>query len=270
MTETETTPPTCLERQQNGAIVRLRLNRPERRNALSSGMLSALHSAITEIGNDSSVHVVIIAAEGSVFCAGHDLTELTAHRADRDGGQGFFRKLFRQCSDLMLAITACPKPVIAEVQGMATAAGCQLVATCDLAVAGESARFATPGVHIGLFCSTPMVAVSRAVGRKRALEMLFTGEALSAREAEACGLVNRVVDDTRLSETVTELATKIADKSPLAIATGKRAFYRQIDLDLAAAYDHASEVMACNMLADDAGEGIDAFLSKRTPHWTGT
>jgi len=258
-----------LLRAQEGPVCRLTLNRPAQRNALDATLLQDLKNAIGELGSDETVHVGIIAANGSAFCAGHDLGELQSHRADADQGAAFFQNLFAACSALMLAITRCPKPMIAEVQGIATAAGCQLVATCDLAVAAKSARFATPGVHIGLFCSTPMVALTRSVGRKKSMEMLLTGDAISAEEAETYGLINKAVDDDHLPRTVHDLAMKIAGKSSLTLAIGKRAFHEQINLNLAAAYDTASNAMACNMLSADAGEGIDAFLTKRTPVWRG-
>ncbi len=254
---------------QDGPIRRLTLNRPQQRNALTAALLGDIQDAIVKLGADESVHVGVIAGAGSAFCAGHDLGELKNHAQDADLGEKFYHDLFQACSALMLAITQCPKPIIAQVQGIATAAGCQLVATCDLAVAGASARFATPGVHIGLFCSTPMVALTRAVGRKKAMEMLFTGDAISADEAQQCGLINTVVADEKLEQATLELATKIAAKSPLTLAIGKAAFYEQISLGLADAYDAASDVMACNMLTQDANEGIDAFLAKRPPVWRG-
>jgi len=250
-------------------VFRITLNRPAQRNALSAALLEELHHTIEEIGADESVHVGIIAANGSAFCAGHDLGELKSHRSDNDQGESFYQNLFAACSDLMLSITRCPKPIIAGVQGIATAAGCQLVATCDLAVAAKTARFATPGVQIGLFCSTPMVDLTRSVGRKKSMEMLLTGDAISAEQAEKYGLINRAVDDDQLTHTVHELAMKIAGKSPLTLAIGKRAFHEQINLNLAQAYDTASNAMACNMLSEDANEGIDAFLTKRTPVWRG-
>ncbi len=255
--------------QQDGPILKLTLNRPEQRNALTAALIEDLKDAIEKMGSDQSVQVGIIAATGSAYCAGHDLGELSAHTQDEDRGKAFFQGLFQACSALMLAITQCPKPIIAEVQGIATAAGCQLVATCDLAVAAKSAHFATPGVHIGLFCSTPMVALTRAVGRKKSMEMLVTGDAISAEDAQRCGLINTAVESDKLTETVHELANKITSKSPLTLAIGKRAFHEQINLSLPDAYDSTSDVMACNMLTEDAVEGIDAFLSKRPPVWRG-
>jgi enoyl-CoA hydratase/carnithine racemase len=243
-------------------VLRLVLNRPAARNALSAALMTALGEALGRAARDPAVRVVVIAGAGPAFCAGHDLREL---RADRR--RAAYERIFAQCSDLMLAIVRLPKPVIAEVHGIATAAGCQLVASCDLAVAAEEARFATPGVDIGLFCSTPMVALSRAVGRKPAIEMLLTGEPVDAMRACEIGLVNRVVPRAQLRDAVDCLARRVAAKSALTVAIGKEAFYRQAELDLGAAYRYAAEVMTTNMLAQDAGEGIDAFLEKRPPVW---
>jgi enoyl-CoA hydratase/carnithine racemase len=250
-----------LEERADG-VLRLTLNRPEARNALSIGLMTALLEALGRAAEDPDARVVVIAGAGPAFCAGHDLRELR-----EDPRRGTYEHIFALCSELMLAIVRLPKPVIAEIHGVATAAGCQLVATCDLAVAGENARFATPGVNIGLFCSTPMVALSRAVGRKAAMEMLLTGELVDAATARTLGLVNRVVPRSELREAVDGLARQIADKSAFTVAIGKEAFYRQAELDLAAAYRYAAEVMTTNMLARDAGEGIDAFLGKRAPVW---
>ncbi len=254
-----------LLRHDSDSIATLTLNRPAARNALSMGLMEALDAELTAIAEDRSVTVVIIAANGPAFCAGHDLREIrgTPTRAA-------YAAVFALCSRLMQRIVRLPKPVIARVHGIATAAGCQLVASADLAVAADTARFATPGVNIGLFCSTPMVALSRAVGRKAAMEMLLTGDMISAERARELGLVNRVVPERDLHAATLALATQIAAKSPLTVAIGKQAFYRQAEMDLAGAYDHASEVMTRNMLARDAEEGIDAFLSKREPRWTGT
>ncbi|MEE9218046.1 MAG: enoyl-CoA hydratase [Acidobacteriota bacterium] len=245
-----------------GGVCTLTLNRPEARNALSVALMGALQKAIDEIARDRSVKVVVIAASGPAFCAGHDLKELRANR-----GRDSVGAVFAQCSHLMLSLTRLPQPVIAKVQGVATAAGCQLVATCDLAVASRTARFATPGVNIGLFCSTPMVALSRAVGRKQAMEMLLTGDLVGAEEACRIGLVNRVVEPGQLDAALEELAAKIVSKSRLVVAIGKEAFYRQLEMDLEGAYAYASQVMTNNMLAGDAEEGIDAFLEKRPPVW---
>jgi len=224
--------------------------------------MSELLDALARAATDAQARVVVIAGAGPAFCAGHDLREIRA-----DQRRETYERVFALCSELMLAIVRLPKPVIAEVHGVATAAGCQLVATCDLAVAAADARFATPGVNIGLFCSTPMVALTRAVGRKAAMEMLLTGKRIDADTAQAIGLVNRVVPHEGLRDAVDGLAREIAGKSALTVATGKEAFYRQAELDLAAAYRYAAEVMTTNMLARDAGEGIDAFLAKRAPVW---
>ena len=253
--------PVLLEERTDG-VLRLTLNRPAARNALSSGLMRALVEALGSAAGDPQVRVVVIAGAGPAFCAGHDLRELRD-----DQRRETYEHVFSLCSELMLAIVRLPKPVIAEIHGVATAAGCQLVATCDLAVAAEDARFATPGVNIGLFCSTPMVALTRAVGRKAAMEMLLTGEFVDAVTARAIGLVNRVVPRIELRKAVDGLARQIAGKSALTVKIGKEAFYRQAELDLAAAYRYAAEVMTTNMLARDAGEGIDAFLAKRAPVW---
>jgi enoyl-CoA hydratase/carnithine racemase len=253
---------TILLEERSDTVFRLTLNRPEARNALSVELIAALVDALGRAAEDRAVRVVIIAGAGPAFCAGHDLRELR-----QDPRRETYRHTFALCSELMLTIVRLPKPVIAEVHGIATAAGCQLVATCDLAVAAEEARFATPGVNIGLFCSTPMVALSRAVGRKAAMEMLLTGELIDAAAARALGLVNRVVPRTGLREAVDRLARQIAGKSAFTVKIGKEAFYRQAELDLAGAYRYTAEVMTTNMLAEDAEEGIDAFLQKRAPVW---
>jgi enoyl-CoA hydratase/carnithine racemase len=261
-------PPVRIERPEPGVAV-LFLDRPQQRNALSVAMMAALHGELATLGGDPSISAIVIAAEGPAFCAGHDLKELTAHREDADGGRIFFTETMTRCAELMQAIVACPKPVIAAVHGIATAAGCQLVATCDLAVAEEDTRFATPGVNIGLFCSTPMVALARNVPRKRAMEMLLLGEMMGAAEAAEYGLVNRVVARGEAYATALEMARIIASKSPLTVAIGKKAFYDQIDMPLGAAYDFAAKVMVENMLKADAAEGIGAFLEKRAPVWKG-
>jgi len=250
-----------LEEGSDG-VLRLTLNRPEARNALSVALMTKLVEALGHAATDRNTRVVVIAGAGAAFCAGHDLRELR-----QDPRRETYQRIFALSSELMLTIVRLPKPVIAEVHGVATAAGCQLVATCDLAVAAEEARFATPGVNIGLFCSTPMVALSRAVGRKAAMEMLLTGELIDAAAARSLGLVNRVVGREGLREAVDALARQIAGKSALTVKIGKEAFYRQAELDLAGAYRYAAEVMTTNMLAADAGEGIDAFLAKRPPLW---
>jgi len=248
---------------REGDTAVLTLNRPERRNALSLSMMLEAIACLDEIGRDRQIRAVILAAAGNVFCAGHDLSEMTG----RDINE--YRRIFDVCTELMTRIQSIPQPVIAEVQGIATAAGCQLVAACDLAVAAEEARFATPGVKIGLFCTTPMVALTRAIGRKRALEMLLTGEFVDARTAAEWGLVNRVVAAADLRAESRQLAAKIAAASSLVVAIGKQAFYTQIDLDQPKAYAYAKEVMSMNALAADAQEGLGAFLGKRPPCWTG-
>ncbi len=251
------------------AVLTLVMNRPGSRNSLSRAMIGALHQAIDAAAAEQRVAAIVIAGNGPAFSSGHDLKELTAHRGDGDGGRAFYAETMRACSAMMQAIVASPKPVIAAVEGTATAAGCQLVATCDLAVASSAAKFATPGVNIGLFCSTPMVALSRNVARKRAMEMLLLGEMLGPREAADFGLVNRVVAEGKARETAVALARQIAAKSPATVAIGKRAFYRQLEMPLAEAYDYAADVMVENMMQADAEEGISAFIEKRTPSWKG-
>ncbi|BBK32136.1 enoyl-CoA hydratase/carnithine racemase [Stella humosa] len=253
-----------LLREDRAGVARLTLNRPAARNALSVALMAELADVLDEIADDAAVKVVVIAASGPAFCAGHDLKEVRA-----DSSRAAMEALFRQCSDLMLQVTRLPKPVIAEVHAMATAAGCQLVATCDLAVAADTARFATPGVNIGLFCSTPMVALTRNIGAKPAMAMLLTGEPIDAATALGLGLVNRVVPAAGLRAAVDGLADTIASKSPLVLAIGKEAFHRQRDMPLADAYAYASDVMTKNMMAADAAEGIDAFVTRRTPAWKG-
>lgn len=248
-------------------VLRLTLNDVGRRNALSEAMLVKLASVFGEAGADPSVRVIVLAANGPAFCAGHDLKEMTAGRAGPDRGRAYFTKVMAMCSATMQAIVNCPKPVIAEVTGVATAAGCQLIASCDLAIAADTAQFSTPGVHIGLFCSTPMVALSRNVGSKHAMEMLLTGDMTSAARAAEIGLVNRVVAADALQDATTEMARKIASKSSMTLATGKRAFYAQREMPLSEAYEYASGVMVENMLAQDAAEGIGAFIEKRVPQW---
>ncbi len=251
-----------LLRENNEGICRLTLNRPQARNALSLALLDRLAQELDLIAGDSAVRVVVIAGAGAAFCAGHDLKEL---RANQDSA--FHRRVFQYCSDVMLRLTNLPQPVIAEVHGIATAAGCQLVATCDLAIADSEARFATPGVNIGLFCSTPMVALSRTVSRKAAMEMLLTGDMIDAERAEALGLINRSVPPEQLASTVESLARRIAGKSTHTLAIGKKAFYAQAELGLAAAYAYTGDVMVRNLASFDAAEGIDAFLNKRKPLW---
>ena len=254
-----------LLRRDADGVAWLTLNRPAARNALSMALMQALDAELAAIEADAAVKVVVIAGAGPAFCAGHDLRELRS-RPERAA----YAATFELCSRLMVRVVRLPKPVIARVHGVATAAGCQLVASCDLAVAADNARFATPGVNIGLFCSTPMVALSRNVGRKMAMEMLLTGELVDAARAQAIGLVNQVVPEAELDAAVAALAGKISAKSPLTLAIGKEAFYRQAEMELDAAYAYASEAMTRNMLARDAAEGIDAFLTKRTPTWSGT
>jgi enoyl-CoA hydratase/carnithine racemase len=248
-------------------ILRLTLNRPRARNALSSALMRTLLEALEHSAADTSVRAIVLAANGPVFSAGHDLREMTEARADRDHGKEAFAALFTQCSALMMAIVHHPRPVIAEVQGLATAAGCQLVASCDLAVAADTARFATPGVDIGLFCSTPMVALSRNVPRKQAMHMLLTGDAVTAEEAVRIGLINRAVPAADLTRETTALAEKIAAKPFATIRTGKHAFYEQLEMGLEEAYHYAAQVMTENMLHAEASEGICAFLEKRAPKW---
>ncbi len=250
-----------------GSIAVLTLNRPASRNSLSEAMIGELHAALGDIRDDKSVRAVVIAANGPAFSAGHDMKELTARRSDPDRGRAYFAQMMNACSAMMQAIVQLPKPVIAAVQAIATAAGCQLVASCDLAVASEAASFATPGVDIGLFCSTPMVALSRNVPRKQAMEMLLTGEPISAATARDIGLINRVVTAGSERDAAIELAQKVALKSAYTVKLGKAAFYRQAEMSLADAYRYAAEVMTENMMARDAEEGIGAFIDKREPKW---
>ena len=255
-------PPLLLRSDREG-IASLTLNRPAQYNALSTGLMAELQGCLDEIAEDRRVRAVVIEGAGKGFCAGHDLKELRT----RGGDRAFFQGVFRQCSKLMVSLTTLPQPVIAKVHGIATAAGCQLVATCDLAVAADTARFGTPGVNIGLFCSTPMVALSRAVPRKQAMEMLLTGEMIDSDQAKQFGLINHAVPQERLDEEALRLAERVIAKSPLTLKIGKEAFYRQIEFGLVEAYAYASEVMTTNMLARDAEEGIDAFIEKRVPVW---
>lgn len=256
--------PLVLSTHANG-ISTLTLNRPERFNPLSREMIAAIQAELNAIAENPSVRVVILAAEGKGFCAGHDLKEMRAHAGDKS----WQRQLFDECSRMMVGFTQMPQPVIARVQGIATAAGCQLVSMCDLAVAADTATFAMPGIDIGVFCSTPAVGVVRNVSRKRAMEMLLTGEPIDAKTALAWGLVNRVVPATQLDAEIRRFTEIVLSRSPAAVRLGKQAFYRQIDRPLEAAYDVASEVMACNLLLEDAAEGMDAFLQKRPASWCG-
>jgi enoyl-CoA hydratase/carnithine racemase len=259
--------PKILLRETLGPIAVLTLNRPAARNSLTAAMIASLHAELNEIRDDKAVRGVVIAANGPAFSAGHDMKELTARRTDPDRGRAFFAEMMTACSAMMQAIVHLPKPVVAAVQGIATAAGCQLVASCDLAIASEDAKFATPGVDIGLFCSTPMVALSRNVPRKQAMEMLLTGEPITADRAREIGLVNRVVPaGTELGAAI-ELAQQVALKSAYTVKLGKEAFYRQVEMSLADAYRYAAEVMTENMMARDAEEGIGAFIEKREPTW---
>lgn len=252
-------------RSDTDAVATLTLNRPAARNALSLGMLQALAAELHRAGTDPSVRVVVLAGAGPAFCAGHDLKEMRSANFGRDYSQ----TLFAECTKVMLGVVGLAKPVIAQVHGVATAAGCQLVASCDLAVAADDARFATPGVNIGLFCSTPMVALSRNVGRKAAMHMLLTGDLMDADTAIRFGLINEVAPAAALGSRTAALAAKLAGKSPLTLAIGKEAFYRQVELPLAEAYAYAAEVMVTNLAKQDAQEGIDAFIAKRSPVWSG-
>jgi enoyl-CoA hydratase/carnithine racemase len=256
-----------LLREDRGGIAILTLNRPQARNSLSEALLEALGDALSAIAHDRAVRTVVLAAQGPAFSAGHDLKELNARRSDEDRGRAYFKHIMGLCSRVMQQIVTLPQPVIASVQATATAAGCQLVASCDLAVASQAAKFATPGVNIGLFCSTPMVALSRNVSRKHAMQMLLTGDLISADEAARIGLVNQVVPAGQERAAAIKLAEKIAAKSTHTVKIGKEAFYRQAEMSLAEAYDYASQVMVENMLARDAEEGISAFIEKRDAKW---
>lgn len=256
----DSTPP--LRRRDDGGVATLTLSRPESFNALSEEVLVALKEELGRLANDGNVRCVVIAAEGRAFCAGHDLKQMRAHP-----DKAYYQELFARCGRVMQAIVELPVPVIARVQGIATAAGCQLVASCDLAVAARTARFAVSGINAGLFCSTPAVALSRNVSRKRAMELLLTGEFIDAETARDWGLINRIADEESLDAAVAELTASICAKSAVAVRTGKAMFQRQLQMPLDEAYAFAGEVMACNMMAEDAGEGIDAFIEKREPHW---
>ena len=256
-----------LLRHDKDAVATLTLNRPAQRNSLSEALMRALETELSAIAENPDLKAVVLAANGPGFCAGHDLKEMTARRSDADSGRAYYQKLMTQCSRLMQAIVENPKPVIAKVHGIATAAGCQLVASCDLAIAADTARFATPGVNIGLFCSTPMVALSRNVSRKHAMEMLLLGEMIDAARAAEFGLINKAVPADKLDDAIAGWTKTLTAKSRLTVEIGKQAFYRQLEKPLADAYDYASEVMVHNMLARDAEEGIQAFIDKREPHW---
>jgi len=264
MTETTTTEPLVLRHDRADGLTTLTLNRPGQFNSLSQDMLTALQQELDAIAASENVRVVVIAGAGKAFCAGHDLKEMRANHSKE-----FMQALFRQCGQLMLSITRMPQPVIARVHGIATAAGCQLVSMCDLAVAADVARFAVSGINVGLFCSTPAVGLARNLGRKAALEMLLTGDFIDALEAKSRGLVNRVVPADALDIEIEQLVQSILAKSAVAVRMGKGMFYRQLEMGLAEAYDYAGEVMACNMMSADAGEGIDAFMQKRKPAYRG-
>ena len=256
-----------LKENSEPGILRLIMNDPNRKNALSENMISNLKEAISLASSDDLVKVIIIAANGNVYSAGHDLKEITEARSHKDGGNSYFKDLFNSCSDLMKLIVECPKPIIAEVNGVATAAGCQLVASCDLAISSDNSRFATPGVNIGLFCSTPMVALSRSVSKKDAMKMLLTGDMIDANEAKRISLINDFVAEEDLIKSVMDLAEKISKKSASVVSIGKEAFYKQSELNLFDAYEYTSRVMTENTLNENAKEGIDAFLEKRDPNW---
>jgi enoyl-CoA hydratase/carnithine racemase len=260
------TMPVLLREDVDGIAI-LTLNRPQQRNPLSEALIAALTTTLREIAADKTVRVVVLAANGPAFSAGHDMKEMTARRTDADRGRAYFRQLMEACATMMQAVVHLPKPVIACVQGAASAAGCQLVASCDLAVSSDAAKFATPGVNIGLFCSTPMVALSRNVSRKHAMEMLLTGDLMDGADALRIGLVNRVVPAGTERDATLALARQIASKSALTVKLGKESFYRQLEMSLADAYRYTGDVMVENMLARDAEEGIGAFIEKRTPTW---
>lgn len=256
-----------LERNDTGAVAHLRMNAPEKLNALSDAMLAALQTEFDALADDRSIRAIVLSGEGKAFCAGHDLKEMTAGRQAEDGGAAYFKDLFDRCARMMMSIQRLPQPVIAQVHGIATAAGCQLVASCDIAIAAEGTRFGVNGVNIGLFCSTPMVALTRNVPRKQAFEMLTTGQFIPATRAEAIGLINKVVPPEDLVRETATLAGMVADKLGAAVKIGKQAFYTQIDMPIAQAYDYTGDVMVQNMLYRDTAEGISAFLDKRHPEW---
>lgn len=256
-----------LERNDTNGVARLKMNAPERLNALSDEMLAALQTEFDALSNDQSIRAVILSGEGKAFCAGHDLKQMTAGRQSEDGGKAYFQDLFARCAKMMLSIQSLPQPVIAQVHGIATAAGCQLVATCDLAIAAEGTRFGVNGVNIGLFCSTPMVALSRNIPRKRAFEMLTTGEFITTERAVELGLINRAVPEKVLEQETMALAELLAAKLGSAVKVGKQAFYKQLDMPIEQAYAYTGEVMAQNMMHRDTEEGISAFIEKRSPNW---
>ena len=256
-----------IKEEFGNGILRLTINNLDQKNALSESMIQILTDELEAAASNQSIRVIVLAANGNVFCSGHDLKEITSARENEDNGHAFFQKLFDHCSKLMQLIVNSPQPVIAEVDGIATAAGCQLVASCDLAIASTESKFATPGVNIGLFCSTPTVALSRNVQKKNAMEMLLTGDFVNAEKAKEIGLINNVVEKEDLSEEINKLAEKIASKSSMTVSIGKKAFYAQAEMDLSEAYKHTSKIMSDNLLKDDAKEGIDAFIEKRKPDW---
>ncbi len=256
-----------LERNDTGAVAHLRMNAPEKLNALSDAMLAALQSEFDTLSDDTKIRAIVLSGAGKAFCAGHDLKEMTAGRQSEDGGRAYFKDLFDRCAKMMMTIQRLPQPVIAQVHGIATAAGCQLVASCDMAIAAEGTRFGVNGVNIGLFCSTPMVALTRNVPRKQAFEMLTTGQFIPATRAEAIGLINRVVPQDALEEETAALASMVAEKLGAAVKIGKQSFYNQIEMSLPEAYDYTGNLMVENMLYRDTAEGISAFLEKRHPDW---
>ena len=256
-----------IKEESGNGILRLTMNNLDQKNALSESMIQILKDELETASSDQSIRVIVLAANGNVFCSGHDLKEITSARENEDNGHAFFQRLFDHCSKLMQLIVNSPQPVIAEIDGIATAAGCQLVASCDLAIASTESKFATPGVNIGLFCSTPMVALSRNMQKKNAMEMLLTGDFINAEKAKEIGLINNVVNKDDLSEEVNTLAEKIASKSSMTVSIGKKAFYAQAEMDLSEAYKYTSKIMSDNLLKDDAKEGIDAFIEKRLPDW---
>jgi len=256
-----------LERHDTNAIAHLKMNAPDKLNALSEAMLSALQDQFDSLQNDRQIRAVILSGAGKAFCAGHDLKEMTAGRQTEDGGKAYFKELFQKCARMMSSIQKLPQPVIAQVHGIATAAGCQMVASCDMAVAADSTRFGVNGVNIGLFCSTPMVALSRNIPRKQAFEMLTTGQFINAERARDLGLINRIASEDELQEATSELAETVASKLAVAVKIGKEAFYNQLQMSLSDAYDYTGSVMVENMLFRDTEEGISAFIEKRDPNW---
>ena len=256
-----------IKEKSDKGILRLTMNNPNKKNPLSESMMSILMEGIKDASADHSIKVIVLAANGDVFSSGHDLKEITSARANEDKGESYFKELFDYCSSLMQLIVNTRQPVIAEVDGIATAAGCQLVASCDLAIASNESKFATPGVNLGLFCSTPMVALTRNVNKKNAMEMLLTGDFIDAKKAKEIGLINNNVSKKNLIMEVNKLAEKIASKSTMTVSIGKRAFYEQAEMDLSAAYNYTSQTMTDNLLKYDAKEGIEAFIKKRPPEW---